>query len=84
MGEVVSRCLATLDEARRTPALTGRLVAVVSHGDVLRSLIAHCIGLDLDVMHRIELAPASVSILKSEADHWRLLLLNSTEEWPIQ
>jgi broad specificity phosphatase PhoE len=83
MGEVVSRSLGMLNEARRAPDLTGRLVAVVSHGDVLRSLIAHCIGLDLNAMHRIELAPASVSILKSEADNWRLLLLNSTEGWPL-
>jgi broad specificity phosphatase PhoE len=84
LGEVVRRSLASLDEARRTPDLTGRLVAVVSHGDVLRSLIAHCIGMDPDAMHRIEIAPASVSILKSEADNWRLLLLNSTEGWPLQ
>jgi probable phosphoglycerate mutase len=84
MGEVVSRSLALLEELRRTPVLTGRLVAVVSHGDVLRSLIAHCIGMDPNAMHRIEIAPASVSILKSEADDWRLLLLNSTEGWPLQ
>jgi broad specificity phosphatase PhoE len=84
MGEVVRRSLAMLEEARRNPDLTGRLVAVVSHGDVLRSLIAHCIGMDPNTMHRIEIAPASVSILKSEADNWRLLLLNSREDWPLQ
>jgi broad specificity phosphatase PhoE len=84
MGEVVSRSLAALEEVRRTPELTGRLVALVSHGDVLRSLIAHCIGMDPNAIHRIEIAPASVSILVSEADYWRLLLLNSTEGWPVQ
>ena len=82
MAEVVSRSLATLDQIRRTPELTGRLVVVVSHGDVLRSLVAHCIGMDPDAIHRIEIAPASVSILLSEEGDWRLLLLNSTESWP--
>jgi probable phosphomutase (TIGR03848 family) len=84
MGEVIRRSLAMLDEARLSPDLTAGVIAVVSHGDVLRSLIAHCIGMDPDAMHRIEIAPASVSILKSEADNWRLLLLNSTEGWPVQ
>ncbi|HZA94077.1 MAG TPA: histidine phosphatase family protein [Gemmatimonadales bacterium] len=84
MAEVVSRSLATLEQVRRTPELTGRLVALVSHGDVLRSLVAHCIGMSPDALHRIEIAPASVSILLSEDGNWRLLLLNSTEEWPIR
>jgi broad specificity phosphatase PhoE len=82
MAEVISRSLATLEQVRRTPGLTGRIVALVSHGDVLRSLVAHCIGMNPNAIHRIEIAPASVSILLSEDDNWRLLLLNSTEEWP--
>ena len=82
MAEVVSRSLATLEQVQRTPELSGRLVAVVSHGDVLRSLVAHCIGMDPNAIHRIEIAPASVSILLSEAGNWRLVLLNSTDEWP--
>jgi probable phosphomutase (TIGR03848 family) len=81
--EVVSRSMAALDQVRRTPELAGRLVAVVSHGDVLRSLVAHCIGMDPDAIHRIEIAPASVSVLLSEGDNWRLLLLNSTDDWPV-
>src|ERR671913_84401 len=84
MAEVVSRSLATLEQVRRTPELAGRLVALVSHGDVLRSLVAHCIGMDPDAIHRLEIEPASVSVLASEDGNWRLLLLNSTEEWPIR
>ena len=82
MEEVVARSLATLDRVQRTPELNGRLIAVVSHGDVLRSLVAHCIGMDPDAIHRIEIAPASVSLLAFEEGNWRLLLLNSTQEWP--
>jgi broad specificity phosphatase PhoE len=84
IAEVVSRSLATLEQVRGSPELTGRLVALVSHGDLLRSLVAHCIGMNPDALHRIEVAPASVSILLSEDGNWRLLLLNSTEEWPIK
>jgi broad specificity phosphatase PhoE len=84
MDEVVRRSLAMLEEVHRHPDLTGRLVAVVSHGDVLRSLVAHCIGMDPNAIHRIEIAPASVSILQTEDRTWRLLLLNSTERWPLQ
>jgi probable phosphoglycerate mutase len=83
MAEVVSRSVAALDQVRRSPDLVGRLVAVISHGDVLRSVVAHCIGMDPDKIHSIEIAPASVSILLFEDDNWRLLLLNSTEEWPV-
>jgi broad specificity phosphatase PhoE len=81
MAEVVTRSLAVLEQVRRTPELAGQLVALVSHGDVLRSLVAHCIGMDPNAIHRIEIAPASVSVLSKEGN-WRLLLLNSTEEWP--
>ncbi len=82
MAEVVSRSLAALEQMRGAPELTGRLIALVSHGDVLRSLVAHCIGMDPDAIHRIEIAPASVTILLSEEGGWRLLLLNSTDGWP--
>lgn len=82
MAEVVSRSLAALEDVLVTPELNGRVVALVSHGDVLRSLVAHCIGMDPDAIHRIEIAPASVSILLSEDRRWRLSLLNSTGGWP--
>jgi probable phosphoglycerate mutase len=82
MAEVIRRSLATLEQLRGTHNLTRQLVAVVSHGDVLRSLVAHCLGMDPNRIHRLEIAPASVSILLSQEDSWRLLLLNSTDGWP--
>lgn len=38
-------------------------VLVVSHLDVLRAVLAHALGMPLDLMFRIELAPASRSML---------------------
>jgi probable phosphoglycerate mutase len=37
--------------------------AVVTHGDVIRSLVAHCAGIPLDLFHRLEIGPASVSVV---------------------
>ena len=36
---------------------------LVSHSDVLKAVLAHFLGTPLDLLHRIELAPASHSVL---------------------
>jgi probable phosphomutase (TIGR03848 family) len=58
-------------------------VAVVSHGDPLRSVVASSLGLPLDLMLRFEIAPASVSVL--EVAQWgpRVLGLNETGDVPL-
>jgi probable phosphoglycerate mutase len=38
-------------------------VALISHGDVLKSSIAYSLGVPLDLFGRIEISPASVSIV---------------------
>lgn len=61
MLEVQSRTVATLERLRaRYPH--GRC-AVVSHGDVIRSFIAHSAGVPLDLFQRLEITPASVSVV---------------------
>jgi probable phosphoglycerate mutase len=39
------------------------VLALVSHADVLKSVLAHFLGMPLELMRRIELAPASRSEL---------------------
>jgi probable phosphoglycerate mutase len=80
--EVLARALGELDRIRRVHSESGALVAIVSHGDVLRAVIAHFLGTPTDLFHRIELSPASVSVLALESSGPRLLLVNSTAEWP--
>ncbi len=41
----------------------GREVVVVSHCDVIRSLLAYALGMPLDLSLRLEIAPASRSVL---------------------
>jgi broad specificity phosphatase PhoE len=76
MLEVLSR---TLKEFERLQGLhpDGSLVAIVSHADVLRGVIAHFLGMPLDLLLRLELGPASVSMVELRSYGPRLLLLNS-------
>ena len=60
-----------------------QLVAIVSHGDPLRCVVAHFLGIPLDLLLRFEINPAGVSVL--EIGPWapRLLCLNHTGEAPL-
>lgn len=78
MPQVLARAQEELEQLRQAHPAPDATVAVVSHGDVLRSLVAHSLGVSLDLLHRIELSPASVSILELESHGPRILLLNST------
>jgi probable phosphomutase (TIGR03848 family) len=82
MAEVLSRSLRELDRLRERHPDPGALVAVVSHGDVLRMLVVHALGMSADLLQRVELSPASVSLLQIEDHGPRVLLLNSTDGWP--
>jgi probable phosphomutase (TIGR03848 family) len=53
-------------------------VAVVAHGDVIRVAVAHYIGLPLDLLGRIWVSPASVTILRFGEWGPRLTLLGHT------
>ena len=53
-------------------------VAVFSHGDVIKAIVAHFIGMPLDMFHRLTIAPASVTVLNIAEFGARLLRLNDT------
>jgi probable phosphoglycerate mutase len=60
-------------------------VAIFSHGDVIRSIIMHFLGLALDFVHRIEISPGSRSVLMLDEQRAKLLALNlpaSAQESP--
>lgn len=62
MVEALARALRVLSRLRRVYPDGG--VVLVGHQDVLKALLAHSLGMPLDFMHRIELTPASRSVLK--------------------
>ena len=53
-------------------------IAVVSHGDIIKSAVAYYAGIPLDLFQRIEISPASVSIVQVYEDTCRLLMINNT------
>ena len=61
---------------RAAHAAPGRTIAMVSHGDVIRAVIARVLGLSLDHIHRFDVDPASVSRLAAGAWGARIISLN--------
>lgn len=53
-------------------------VAVFSHADVIKAIVAHFIGMHLDLFQRLVIAPASVTVLIVGEFGARLLRLNDT------
>jgi broad specificity phosphatase PhoE len=72
MLEVQARTVAKLEELRSRHDV----VAIVSHGDVIRGIVAHFLGLPLDFIHRLQIDPASITILELEDWGPKLRLIN--------
>jgi len=53
-------------------------VVIVSHGDVIKSIVASALGMHLDEFQRIVIDPASISILDFSTTKPRTLLLNDS------
>lgn len=55
------------------------VVVLVSHAEPIKCLIAHYLGISLDLIGRIEIDPASVSVLVLEDDIAHITCCNNTE-----
>ena len=78
MIEVQARAVTFLEKISHQFA--ARTVAVVSHADVIRAAICHYTGVPLDLSMRLEVSPASVSVLEIAEWGARLVRLNDTGE----
>jgi len=58
------------------------MVAVFSHGDPIKTAIAHCLGMPLDFILRLEISPASISVITIEQGWPRVLTINHTGDCP--
>ena len=81
MLAVQARVVALVEQIRAERP-DGR-VALVSHADVIRGLIAHVAGIPLDLFQRIEIDPASVSVIEVGEQHVAVRCLNLTDELPV-
>lgn len=55
----------------------GAVWAAVSHGDIIKSVLADALGMHLDLFQRINVGPASVSIVHYGESHTRVFSVNT-------
>jgi len=56
------------------------LIAVVSHSDLIKAAVAYYAGIHLDMFQRLEISPASVSVIQIFAETAQILLVNHTDK----
>lgn len=52
---------------------------LVSHGDVIKSIVAHCLGMHLDQFQRLVIEPASITIIDTDDGVSRLVRFNDAK-----
>lgn len=79
--EIQSRGVAVLEDLRiRHPR---DRICVVSHGDVIRLVMAHYMGIHLDLFQRILVTPSSISVLSVTDSGPLVLTLNAPPGSPL-
>jgi probable phosphoglycerate mutase len=71
---VQERIVRCFNEIRRQ--YPNQRVAVVSHGDPIKTIVAHYAGIPLEFYNRLEIRPCSVTILEVDTEHVRIVSLN--------
>jgi len=74
MPAAQARAVATL--TRLAACHPGAELALVSHGDVVKAILAHALGTPLDLFHRIEINPAWRSVIALAEHGVRVLGVN--------
>jgi probable phosphoglycerate mutase len=78
MVEVQGRMLRLIERLRE--AHPAQIVALVSHGDVIKATLAHYLDVPLDLFQRLEISPASLSIVQVGRYGPEVLLINGGVE----
>jgi probable phosphomutase (TIGR03848 family) len=76
MLQAQARMIAGLDALRVLHA--GATVVVVGHGDPIKAAVAHYAGVHLDLFQRIEISPASISVVDVGESAPRIVAVNDT------
>ena len=76
MAEAADRIVRHMEHLVETRG--GERVALVTHADMIRGLVARVLGLSLDNLLRFEIGPASISQIEAGAGWARVLSLNET------
>jgi broad specificity phosphatase PhoE len=78
--QVQQRMLRKAEEVRQHHK--GETIAFISHGDPIKALIAHYIGMDLGHLLHLEVGVASVSVIHFYDDWPVVILVNDTDGIP--
>jgi probable phosphomutase (TIGR03848 family) len=79
---VVARVTDQLEQWRR--AHRNQAIAIISHGDVIRYALSYYLGAPIDLFLRIEVSPASVSVVRLDDFGPRVLRVNDTgSDWVL-
>ena len=76
IAQMQSRAMTSVRQAVSSKAKGAAVI--VSHGDVIKSIVASALGMHLDEFQRIVIDPASISILDYSTTKPRVLLLNDS------
>jgi probable phosphoglycerate mutase len=71
-----ARAMSAVHQAASLP--DSKVAVFVSHGDVIKAIVASALGMHLDEFQRIIIDPASVSIIEYASVRPRVLLVNDT------
>ena len=71
-----ARVMKSVHEVASMP--DSKVAVFVSHGDVIKSIVASALGMHLDEFQRIIIDPASVSVIEYNSVKPRILLVNDT------
>lgn len=85
-GEALREVQARAVSALETLALNhvkSEMIAVVSHADLIKLILAHYLGVHIDLFQRIVIAPASVSVL-SLMENGMVRVLRLNDNGPLQ
>ena len=76
LGEVRGRVLRAF--GRIMDKSEGKMVLAVTHDVVVRLLVAHCLGVGVDIYRRLEVGNASITVIERDGVRLRLRVLNDT------
>jgi probable phosphomutase (TIGR03848 family) len=76
LAEMQHRAMRALHSAVAKPSTSPKIL--VSHGDVIKSIVASVLGTHLDHFQKIVIDPASITILDHDGSDFRVLTLNQT------
>jgi probable phosphoglycerate mutase len=74
--EAQARAVAQVERLRSNHTGKKDAFACVSHSDVIKLIVAHYLGLPLDLFQRLHIAPASITALWVDSQTSRLLTMN--------